>query len=623
MTDVTAGTQAERRIWQSETELRQVLDLTPIHITEFAPDGTRLYNNRAALEYHGMTLEEWQGAGLQRLIHPQDAERLKAEQPANFSRGVPFELEARLRRHDGQYRWFLARFNPKLDEQGRPTRWYAAATDIEDRKQAEDALHKSEERWRSVFENSAIGVALTDLRGRFLATNAVYQNMLGYTAEEFDSLTFLDLTHENYRQSNWQLTTELLEGKRTQFQIEKQYRRKDGHPIWVSNNASIVPGTGGMPPFLMCLSEDITDRKHTEEMLRQSQADVQGAFEEIRRLKDRLQEENLALREEVVQASMFEEIVGSSPALQVTLTSVSMVAPTDSTVLVAGETGTGKELIARAIHKRSRRTERAFVSVNCAAIPPALIASELFGHEKGAFTGAVQQRRGRFELAHQGTIFLDEIGEVPMETQLALLRVLQERQFERVGGGDAIPVDVRIIAATNRDLSVAVAAGTFRSDLFYRLNVFPIDVPPLRDRKEDIPLLLEYFVKRFADKMGKHIHGIDKRTVELCQAYGWPGNIRELQNIVERSVILCTGDTFGIDEAWLSGRGPTANKSDGLPDTLSTQEKTLIEAALARSRGKVAGANGAAVKLGIPASTLESKIRQLKIEKQKFTGASS
>ena len=359
------------------------------------------------------------------------------------------------------------------------------------------------------------------------------------------------------------------------------------------------------------------------EMTEQVQARVklEIAFEEIRRLKDRLQDENLALREEVVHASMFEEIVGSSPALQATLTSISMVAPTDSTVLVSGETGTGKELIARAIHKRSRRADRAFVSVNCAAIPPALIASELFGHEKGAFTGAVQQRRGRFELAHQGTIFLDEIGEVPMETQLALLRVLQERQFERVGGGDAIPVDVRVIAATNRDLSAAVTAGTFRSDLFYRLNVFPIDVPPLRDRKEDISLLVEYFVRRFADKMGKHIRGIDKRTVELCQAYGWPGNIRELQNIVERSVILCTGDTFAIDEAWLANRGPAAQAPGALPSALQGQERGLIEAALARSHGKVAGASGAAAKLGIPASTLESKIKQLKIEKRRFTAS--
>jgi len=317
---------------------------------------------------------------------------------------------------------------------------------------------------------------------------------------------------------------------------------------------------------------------------------------------------------------MFEDIVGSSPALQATLTSIRMVAPTDSTVLISGETGTGKELIARAIHKRSLRAARAFVSVNCAAIPPALIASELFGHEKGAFTGAVQQRRGRFELAHQGTIFLDEIGEIPMETQLALLRVLQERQFERVGGGEAIPVDVRVLAATNRDLGAAVAAGTFRSDLFYRLNVFPIDVPPLRQRRDDVPILLEYFVERFARKMGKRILRIDQRSVEQCQAYAWPGNIRELQNIVERSVILCAGETLVIDEAWFAGTRPTRNNQERLPEALLDQEKTLIEAALTQSRGKVSGAAGAAARLGIPASTLESKIRQLKIEKQRFAG---
>jgi len=287
--------------------------------------------------------------------------------------------------------------------------------------------------------------------------------------------------------------------------------------------------------------------------------------------------------------------------------------------LISGETGTGKELIARAIHKRSRRSNQAFVGINCAAIPPSLIASELFGHEKGAFTGAVQQRRGRFELAHSGTIFLDEIGEVPVETQLALLRVLQERQFERVGGSRAIPVDVRIIAATNRDLSLAIAAGTFRSDLFYRLNVFPIQVPPLRKRTEDIPLLVEYFVKKFAEKMAKRITQIEKRTLELCQAYSWQGNVRELQNIVERSMILCTGDTFSIDEAWLSIEQPSRVDTSGpLTQTLQEQEKEMIEAALAETRGKVAGAKGAAAKLGIPASTLESKIKQLKIKKQNF-----
>ena len=320
--------------------------------------------------------------------------------------GLPYELEHRIRRSDGEYRWFQLRGLPLRNAEGLIVRWYVLLTDIDDRKQAEDALHKSEERWRSVFENSAIGVALTDMHGRFLATNAAYQKMLGYTQEEIGELTFLELTHEDHREANWQLVTELLEGKRQQFQIEKQYRRKDGSVIWVSNNVSLVPGTKSMPRFVMALSEDVTARKYTEAKLRQSQARVEDVFEEIKRLKDRLQDENLALREEVDQAFMFEEIVGASPALKTVLSHLSKVAPTDSTVLISGETGTGKELIARAIHQHSRRADRAFVSLNCAATPPSLIASELFGHERGAFTGAVQQRRGRFELAHSGTIFL-------------------------------------------------------------------------------------------------------------------------------------------------------------------------------------------------------------------------
>jgi len=351
----------------------------------------------------------------------------------------------------------------------------------------------------------------------------------------------------------------------------------------------------------------------------QARIELEKAFEEIKRLKDRLHDENLALREQIDQAFMFEEIVGSSPTLRTVLSSVVRVAPTDSTVLVTGETGTGKELIARAIHKRSQRSGQAFISVNCASIPSSLIASELFGHEKGAFTGALQRRQGRFELAHSGTIFLDEIGELPAETQIALLRVLQERQFERVGGNRVLPTDVRVIAATNRDLTAAIAAGTFRADLFYRLNVFPIEMPPLRKRKEDIPTLVEYFVKRYAEKAGKQIRKIDKNTLELCQAYPWPGNIRELQNIVERSVILCSGDTFWIEKAWLTGVQPPRQELAGpLPDTLQNQERKIIETALAESKGKIAGPEGAAAKLGIPRSTLDTKIKQLGIKKHRY-----
>jgi PAS domain S-box-containing protein len=352
----------------------------------------------------------------------------------------------------------------------------------------------------------------------------------------------------------------------------------------------------------------------------QARAELEKAFEEIKSLKDRLQNENVALREEIDRASMFEEIVGISPALRAVLSRVSKVAPTESTVLITGETGTGKELIARAVHKRSQRSSRAFVSVSCAAIPRDLIASELFGHEKGAFTGATQRRLGRFELAEGGTIFLDEIGELPAETQIALLRVLQEHEFERVGGTGSIRTDVRVITATNRDLQAAIAGGTFRSDLFYRLNVFPIEVPPLRERREDIPVLVEYFIDRFARKAGKSIRGINKKSLELLQSYPWPGNIRELQNVIERSVIVCETENFSVDESWLS-RQPPATEPQTEPNLFKrvpAQEKAIIEAALSESGGRVYGPSGAAAKLDMPRSTLEHKIRSLKINKNLF-----
>jgi transcriptional regulator with GAF, ATPase, and Fis domain len=325
--------------------------------------------------------------------------------------------------------------------------------------------------------------------------------------------------------------------------------------------------------------------------------------------------------ESFVSDHEFDGIIGSSARLMEVLDLVRVVAPTDSTVLIEGETGTGKELIARAIHKRSNRSHRAFVSVNCAALAPTLIASELFGHEKGAFTGAMQQRLGRFEVASGGTIFLDEVGELPLDTQVALLRVLQEREFERVGGTRSIQVDVRVIAATNRDLEAAVVNGTFRSDLFYRLNVFPIELPPLRKRKEDIPVLIEHFVNRFAEKVGRQFSTIARRTLELCESYHWPGNIRELQNVVERSVIVSSGDMFRVDEAWLSRNARRVPAPD--PGCLSAKpdpspERQIIEAALAESRGRVSGPCGAAAKLRIPPSTLESRIRALDISKVQF-----
>jgi transcriptional regulator with GAF, ATPase, and Fis domain len=348
-----------------------------------------------------------------------------------------------------------------------------------------------------------------------------------------------------------------------------------------------------------------------DDVLSQESPDDQGR-------SDNLYKENLALREEVTSASMFEEIVGSSEALNRVLAHVTKVAPTDATVLITGESGTGKELIARAIHKRSNRSGRPFVRVNCAAIPPSLIASELFGYEKGAFTGANQRHVGRFELANGGTIFLDEIGDIPAETQIALLRVLQEREFERVGGTHPIPIDVRVLAATNSDLNAAVDARTFRLDLFYRLSVFPIQMPSLRERPEDILLLATYFIERYANKAGKKISKIERRTLEWLQAYDWPGNIRELQNVMERAVILCDGGTFSIDETWLQPETRGRKAPLALAATLENREREMIKAALEESRGRISGPSGAAGRLGMPRTTLESKIRSLRINKHRF-----
>src|SRR3984957_5021790 len=328
-----------------------------------------------------------------------------------------------------------------------------------------------------------------------------------------------------------------------------------------------------------------------------------------------MNEETLDLCDEVLATTMFEEIVGSSEAICRGTAQVMRVAPSDATVLITGESGTGKELIARAIHKQSRRFRSVFTRMNCAVTPPSLMAAELFGYEKGAFTGANQRHAGRFEVANHGTIFLDEIGDMPVETQVALLRVLQEREFERVGGTQSIPVDVRIMAATNCDLPSAVRSGKLRLDLFYRLNVFPIHIPPLRERREDILLLAKYFIARYAAKTGKGIRWIDKQTAQLLQGYDWPGNIRELQNVVERAMILCEADTFFVERAWLqSGSEPRL----GLRPSMTTRERELIEAALAESHGKVAGPDGAARKLGIARTTLESRIKGLGINKYQY-----
>jgi PAS domain S-box-containing protein len=478
-------------------------------------------------------------------------------------------------------------------------------------RQAQEALRRSE-----AYLAEAQRLSHTGSFGWDVSSGEIYWSRETFRIFEYDPEVkstielIVERTHPEDR-SAVDLFIERVSRERREFDFEHRLRLPDGSVKHVRVVGHPSRDESGRFEFVGAVT-DITESKRAE-------ADLQKALDEIKKLRDLLYKENIALREEVDKTSMFEEIVGESPALQAVLARVAKVAPTDSTVLITGETGTGKELIARAIHKRSRRSSRAFVSVNCAATPATLIASELFGHEKGAFTGALQRRMGRFELAEGGTIFLDEIGELPAETQIALLRVLQEREFERVGGSQPIRADVRVIAATNRDLERAIAAGGFRKDLFYRLNVFPIEMPPLRERREDIPTLIEYFIHRYSRKAGKKIGTIEKTTLERLESYSWPGNIRELQNVIERSVIVWEGDPFSVDPSWLSLEPASAR--DGvvpLAKTSAMEEKGAIETALAATGGRVSGPSGAAAQLGIPASTLESKIRSLKINKYRF-----
>jgi formate hydrogenlyase transcriptional activator len=599
----------EAALQGSEERFRQIVDTIPGFVFTLSAAGKVELLNRQALEYFGSTIEEWKNSPDFSHVHPDDLPRVMDAYRGWLETGQPHDLELRQRRADGVYRWFQSRALPARDMEGRVTGWYILLTDIDDRKRAEDALRSNEQSLRQIIDSIPGFVSTLSAAGEVELVNRQILEYFANTTEEWKNSPNFDAVHPDDLPGmidSWRHA--IKTGQPPDLEIRS--RRADGLYRWFHVRGRPQRDAEGRIVRWYTLATDIDERKRAE-------SELEKAFEEIKRLKDRLHDENVVLREQIDQVFMFEEIVGSSPALKTVLSGIVKVAPTDSTVLITGETGTGKELIARAIHKGSQRADHAFVSVNCAAIPSALIASELFGHEKGAFTGALQQRQGRFELAHYGTIFLDEIGELPAETQIALLRVLQERQFERVGGNRIISTDVRIVAATNRDLVAAIASGTFRADLFYRLNVFPIHVPPLRDRREDIPMLVEYFVKRYAETARKQISKIDKHTLKLCQSYDWPGNIRELQNIIERSVILCTGDIFWIDEAWLSSQNPSRRKSSGaLTQNLQSYEKELVEAALAESNGKVAGPNGAAAKLGIPPSTLHLKINQLKIKKR-------
>ena len=592
----TALQQAYQEIKQSEARLRKIIDTIPTLAWCSLPDGTGEFWNRRWHDYTGLTAEAVRGWGWQDAIHPEDLKEITDKWLGFLASGQGGEVEGRLRRFDGVYRWFLFRAEALRDESGNIVNWYGTDTDIEELKRAEVKLRQDEEELRRMTDAIPQTIIVLNPDGKAIYANRV---ALEYTGLSLDDVRGDDFRARVFHPDDVQTLREerrheALSGA-APFENEKRVLGKDGKYRWfLIRYNPLLDDSGGVIRWY-ATGMDIDDRKRAE---------------------DRMRNETVALREEIVRSSMFEEIVGSSKSLRNVLEQVSRVAPTDSTVLIQGETGTGKELIARAIHTRSKRSSRAFIRVNCAAIPSSLIASELFGHEKGSFTGALQRRLGRFESADGGTIFLDEIGELPPETQVALLRVLQEREFERVGGNQTISIDVRVLAATNKDLSAAVADGTFRLDLFYRLNVFPIQVPALRDRVDDIPLLVEYLVDRYAKKAGKRIRSISKDTLRLFQNYDWPGNIRELQNVIERAVILCDGEIFCVDASWLTPVAPkTAASSVPLIEDLTEREKVMIENALRESGGLISGPTGAATKLGLPRQTLESRIRKLGIDR--------
>jgi len=582
----------------SEKKLRQVIDTIPTLAWSILPDGSNEFLNKRWHEYTGLSAAQSHGSGWQVAIHPEDRVLLLQKWQGLLASGEPGEMEARLRRYDGVFRWFLMRVEPLRDDTGKIVRWYGTCTDIETLKQTEAQLREDERELRRITDLIPQAIVVQDPSGTPIYANQATLDYTGLTAQDVIAPLFRERIFHPDDLERLREQRKAALGRGLPFEIEQRARRNDGQYRWFLIRYNPFRNDQGLVTRWYATGTDIDDRVRAEE---------------------RTRNENLALREQIDRDSMFEDIVGSSEALRKVLRQVTKLASSDSTVLILGETGTGKELIARSIHKRSNRADRAFIGVNCAAIPQSLIASELFGHEKGAFTGATQRRLGRFEAANGGTIFLDEVGDLPSEIQVALLRVLQEREIERVGSNKVIPIDVRVIAATHRDLNTLVAEGKFREDLLYRLNVVPIDVPPLRERVADTPLLVEYFIDRFGKKAGKKFGTIDKKSLGLLQAYDWPGNIRELQNVIERAVILCEGETFSVDETWLRRELPVArSRPSALNRVLARQEKEMIEAALTQCYGRVSGPSGAATKLGLPARTLDSKIKRFKINKYKF-----
>jgi formate hydrogenlyase transcriptional activator len=661
--DITERKQAEMALRKTERELRTIIETIPAFVVSALPDGSVDFLSQSLLDYTGVSKERWLGWGWRDLAHPEDADRVVNKWRVALACGEPLEVEVRYRRADGKYRWYLGRQVPLRDDKGNIVRWYGTLHDIEERKQAEAALRKSEEQNRSLLEiNNAIITNLTQQALLHSISEALHPVIsfdrcaITLYQPERDSFRFLAVEgdrHSDHFRTGLELSRTETCGSwvfdhqrplvRRDLEKEQQYPNEHRLAAEGIHSMCVVPlALQGKCIGLLSVVSQQRDRYSDEdafflqEVANQVALAVQNmqSYQEIARLKARLEKENVYLREEIRAEHNFEEIVGSSPALLKALHAVEQVAPTDSTVLIYGETGTGKELVARAIHSRSSRNGRAMVSVNCSAISAGLVESELFGHMKGAFTGALERRIGRFELANGGTIFLDEIGELCLETQVKLLRVLQEHEFEPVGSSYPLRVDVRVIAATNRNLHGAVQAGRFRSDLFYRLNVFPIELPPLRERRSDIPQLVALCLSQFSKRLGKKIDGVSGESMEHLMNYPWPGNIRELQNVIERAIIVSAGPTLRLDRDLMpvaaAAKGMEAPETDSQEDrradlefsksllTLDDVERNHILAALQHAGGVVDGPKGAAKILNLHPNTLRHRMDKLGIKRSRY-----
>ena len=621
--DIEDRKQREETLRASELSWRQIIDNIPGFVNVAGATGAPEFFNRPEQEYFGKTNEELKDWGRIDAIHPEDLPSVIEAWATSIKTGQILDIEARFRRADGVYRWFQMRAVPARDAEGKISDWYALHTDIEDRKRAEEMLRQSEAELRTITDTVRQPIVVLAPDGFTLYANQVALDNTGLTLDDVIKEGFLErASHPD--DLNRVLLDErrvgLLEG--VPFDLEMRLLRKSGQYRWHLMQYNPLKDEGGQIIRWYVTATDIDDRKKAEKLLRNENV--------------RLAQENVYLEEQIRSEMGFEQIIGSSPALKHVLELVETVAPNDSTVLLLGETGTGKELIARAIHERSRRKAKTFVKLNCAAIPTGLLESELFGHEKGAFTGAIIQKAGRMELADQGTLFLDEVGDIPIDIQPKLLRALQEKEFERLGSTHTRKVNLRLVAATNRNLEKMVADREFRSDLFYRLNVFPIRIPPLRDRKDDIALLAVYFVQKFAKQMQKRIDSIPVATMKALTAWEWPGNIRELENFIERAVILTRGESLAAPLAELRKvttdepvreSAPKADddiarivketiaslKSNRAPNERTKKQHDEIVRVLTECKGRVGGADGAAVRMGLSRTTLMYRMKKLGI----------